>query len=395
MMSTVATAQPQLLSQINERSVLRVLQSTGPCSRADVTRQLGVTAPTVSKAVASLLRSGLLEEFDAPCNGRGRPARQLRLASETAQVLGFVIDAGLCRIVLASLDGTLMDDSEIQFSTPDTYPKLIDTAAHHIATLLRSGVQTLGLGISLPGLIDSNTQTGLLSPNVPMTNGHSPGQDLSFRLSLPSVLLQECHALCLAERQYGNARSLDDFAMLDATTGVGLGVLTAGRLLTGKNGLAGEIGHLPVKPNGGLCGCGRRGCLETLASDSALAKLVSDRVGREIDMGEIIQLVRAGELTIGRELAQVTKHLAFALATSINLFNPSTLFVCSRMFDLDDTLLDRVRGQTERLALKPSFESCRIERARGSKREGTIAGIIEYLTDSRVQLAMPASRGIQ
>ena len=76
-----STAQPQLLSQMNERSVLRLLQSTGPCSRADVTRQLGATAPTVSKAVASLLRSGLLEEFDAPSNGRGRPARQLRLAT--------------------------------------------------------------------------------------------------------------------------------------------------------------------------------------------------------------------------------------------------------------------------------------------------------------------------
>lgn len=394
-MSTVATAQPQLLSQINERSVLRVLQSSGPCSRADVTRQLGVTAPTVSKAVATLLRSGLLEEFDAPSNGRGRPARQLRLASETAQVLGLVIDAGHCRIVLASLDGTLVDDAEISFSTPETYLEMIETASGHIESLLRSGVQTLGLGVSLPGLIDSNAEIGLLSPNVPVTNGHSPSRDLSSRLGLPSVLLQECHALCLAERQYGSARSLDDFAMLDATTGVGLGVLTAGRLLTGKNGLAGEIGHLPVNPNGRLCGCGRRGCLETLASDSALARLVSDRLGREIDIEEIIRLVRAGELLVGRELGQVTKHLAFALATSINLFNPSTLFVCSRMFDLDDSLLDRLRELTEGLALKPSFESCRIERARGSKREGTIAGIIEHLTHSRVQLAMPVSHGIQ
>jgi predicted NBD/HSP70 family sugar kinase len=394
-MSTVATAQPQLLSQINERLVLRVLQSTGPCSRADVTRQLGVTAPTVSKAVASLLRSGLLEEFDAPSNGRGRPARQLRLASEKAQVIGVVIDAGICRIVLASLDGTLVDDSEIQFRTPDTYVELIDTAADQIATLLRSDVQTLGLGVSLPGLIDSNAQRGLLSPNVPMTDGHSPSEDLSFKLGLPSVLLQECHALCLAERQYGNARSLDDFAMLDASTGVGLGVLTAGRLLTGKSGLAGEIGHLPMEPNGHPCGCGRQGCLETLASDTALARLVSERLGQNISIEEIIPLVGSGELSVGRELGQVTKHLAFALATSINLFNPSTLFVCSRMFDLDNTLLDQLREQTERLALKPSFETCHIERARGSKREGTIAGIIEYLTDSRVQLARPVSHGIQ
>lgn len=391
----MSTAQPQLLSQMNERSVLRLLQSTGPCSRADVTRHLGVTAPTVSKAVASLLRSGFLEEFDAPSNGRGRPARQLRLASESAQVLGLVIDAGQCRVVAAGLDGTLDEHASTAFPTPDSYQALIESAAEAIESVFSPQIQTLGLGISLPGLIDSNTQTGLLSPNVPITNGHSPGHDLSERLRLPTILLQECHALCLAERQYGNARGLDDFAMLDASTGVGLGVLTGGRLLTGNSGLAGEVGHLPIEPAGRLCGCGRRGCLETLASDSALARLVSERVGRELTIEEITRLVEAGELSVESDLEQVAQHLSFALATSINLFNPSTLFVCSRMFDLDAALLDRLREKTELLALRPSFEACRIERARGSKREGTIAGIIEYLTDTRVRLAVPVSSGIQ
>jgi len=394
-MPPVATAQPQLLSQINERSVLRVLQFRGPCSRADVTRQLAVTAPTVSKAVASLLRSGLLEEFDVPRNGRGRPARQLRLASETAQVLGFVIDAGECRVVSGGLDGCLDRESEVRFPTPDHYEDLLAGVVVAIEQLQKPGVQTLGLGISLPGLVDSNSQTGLLSPNVPITDGHSPGRDLTERLGFPSILLQECHALCLAERQYHGARDLDDFAMLDATTGVGLGVLTEGRLLTGPGGLAGEIGHLPVAPDGYRCGCGRQGCLETLASDSALARLVSERCGQKLNIEEIVSRVRSGELMIDGELDKVAEHLAFALATSINLFNPSTLFVCSRMFDLQESLLNDLRQRTERMALKPSFDICRIERARGSKREGTIAGIIEYLTDSRVRGSVPAACGIQ
>lgn len=390
-----STAQPQLLSQMNERSVLRLLQSTGPCSRADVTRQLGATAPTVSKAVASLLRSGLLEEFDAPSNGRGRPARQLRLATESAQVIGLVIDAGECRFVSAGLDGSLDSDTGRAFPTPNSYEAFIEAAAFEVESLLTPEVQTLGLGISLPGLIDSSTQKGLLSPNVPVTNGHSPALDLSERLTLPSVLLQECHALCLAERHYGNARRLDDFAMLDATTGVGLGVLTGGRLLTGMSGLAGEIGHLPIEQDGHLCGCGRRGCLETLASDTALTRLVSEQLGRDISFDEMAQLVALGELNIDESLEEVARHLSFALATAINLFNPSTLFVCSRMLDLDPGLLDRLRERTEGLALRPSFDACRIERARGSKREGTIAGIIEYLTDARVQLDIPVSSGIQ
>lgn len=394
-MPPVATAQPQLISQINERSVLRILQSRGPCSRADVTRQLGVTAPTVSKAVASLLRQGFLEEFDLPKNGRGRPARQLRLASKSAQVFGLVVDAGVCRVVSAGLDGKLVENSEARFATPDSYDELIELAATQIEELTRSDVQSLGLGISLPGLIDSHTQTGLLSPNVPSTDGHAPGLDLGQRLGIPCVLVQECHALCLAERQYGDAQNLDEFVMLDATTGLGLGVMTGGRLITGGGGLAGEIGHLPVEPDGHLCGCGRLGCLETIASDTALARLVGNRLNRSITIEDVVRLAKDDQLSIDEELGQVTERLAFALATAINLFNPSTIFVCSRMFDLDAGLLDRLFEITEKMALKPSFEACRIERARGSKREGAIAGIIEYLTDSRVQVDVPVSHGIQ
>lgn len=179
-MSTLATVQPQLLSQINERAVLRLLQSSGPCSRAEMTRRMGATAPTVSKAVASLLSSGLLEEFDAAESSRGRPARRLRLATATAQVLGLVIDAGTCQIVPAGLDGQLHSTNEIRFQTPNSYEQLLTTVCEYVTALSdRDGVRTLGLGISMPGLIDSREQRGLLSPNLPITNGHSPGIDLA------------------------------------------------------------------------------------------------------------------------------------------------------------------------------------------------------------------------
>ena len=174
-MSANAPAQPHLLSRLNERSVMRVLQNHGPCSRADVTRRMKTSAPTVSKAVASLLRAGLLEEFDIKENGRGRPAKQLRLANETAQVLGLVIDAAECRIVMAGMDGVLRQDSEVSFETPKTYERFLRETTHHAQRLMqRLDVTTLGLGISIPGLLDYRTERGLLSPNVPMTNGHSP-----------------------------------------------------------------------------------------------------------------------------------------------------------------------------------------------------------------------------
>jgi predicted NBD/HSP70 family sugar kinase len=377
--------QPALLSKINERQVLRTIQARGPLSRAEVARHSGISAPTASKAVESLLRAGLLEEGEAPDAGRGRPARKLGLASRAAQVLGLVIDAEVCRVVSAGFDGKLHEGPPAEFATPGRYEELIDSfvdCAHQIVA--RTGMATLGMAVSVPGLIDYRHQRGVLSPNVPFTDGHSPSRDLTERLGIECVMVQESHALCLAERYYGEARGIDDFAMLDVSTGVGLGVMSGGRLLTGHSGLAGEIGHVTVEIDGRQCGCGNRGCLETVASDRALAAGISRRLGRRIGVEEAIRLAQDGDAVATAELDLTCRYLAIGLAAAINLFNPSTLFVHGRLFEADGNLFRRLIEETGKRALPPSFADCRIIQARGSKRQGAVAAVIEHLTNSVV-----------
>lgn len=382
-MTNPSVVQPALLSKINERQVLRAIQARGPMSRAEVARQSGISAPTASKAVESLLRAGLLEETEAPGLSRGRPAKRLRLASETAQVLGMVIDADMCRVAPAGLDGRLLEERSLQFPTPHTYSELLETIADHARRLMvRRGVSTLGIGISMPGLIDYRERRGVLSPNVPITNGHSPALDLEQLLNVPCVLVQESHALCLAERYYGDARGIDDFAMLDVASGVGLGVMSGGRLITGHSGLAGEIGHTTVDIHGLPCGCGNTGCLETVACDAALARAVSRKLGRKVLMDEAIELIRGGEICLQAELKLTCQYLAVGIAAVINLFNPSTLFVHGRLFDAAPGLFEQVTEEAGRRALSPSFADCRIVQARGSKRQGAVAAVIEHLTDA-------------
>lgn len=384
-MTTTSPVHPTLLSRISERQVLRTLQADGPLSRAEVARHSGLSAPTASKAIESLLRSGFLEEEEAPEAMRGRPAKRLRLARETAQVLGFVIDAGNCRVVSAGLDGTLDEERTLEFSTPETYEGLIDTAVRHLEQLIGGReAATLGLAVTVPGLVDYRQERSVLSPNVPITNHRSPSQDLARRLGIDCVMVQEEHALCLAERYYGEARGVDDFAMLDVSTGVGMGVMSGGRLLAGHSGLAGEIGHLTMDLDGRRCGCGNYGCLETVASDTALAWNISQRLGYQVNIDEVIQLAQAGDLDVSWEVARVGRYLAVALAGVINLFNPSAVFVHGKLFTLDEGLFPRVLEETRRRALGPSFDDCRIIRARGSKRQGAIAAMIEHLTNSLV-----------
>ncbi len=412
-MTQLSVVQPALLSKINERQVLRALQSHGPLSRAEVARHSGISAPTASKAVESLLRAGLLEEGDAPELARGRPGKKLRLASTTAQVLALVIDAEQCRLVSAGLDGVLHEGRAIRFPTPPTYAELIQQASDHAERLMAwEGVTALGMAISIPGLLDYRYQRSLLSPNLPITNAHSPSQDLAARLEIPCIMVQESHALCLAERHFGAAQSLDHFAVMDVSTGVGLGVMSGGRLLTGNNGLAGELGHITVQMDGRQCGCGNTGCLETVASDSAFAWRVSQHLGRRVSVADILEIVererpknrsdntsgsvydtidsistnslKSIDSIVGEALEETIRYLAIGVAAAINLFNPANLFIHGKLFEIDPTLFGRLVAYTGQRALSPAFADCCIVQARGSKRQGAIAAIIDHLTDSVV-----------
>jgi N-acetylglucosamine repressor len=182
---------------------------------------------------------------------------------------------------------------------------------------------------------------------------------------------------------YGAARSLDDFAMLDISEGLGLGVVHGGQLLEGHSGLAGELGHITVRLDGRLCGCGNHGCLETEATDTALATAVSERLGWRVTVEEIIALVQTGKLQADGEFERVLEYLAVGLAAVINLFNPQKLFIHGRFFDARPDLFGRLLELTRRRALPPSMADCQILRARGSKRLGAVAGIIRRITTGR------------
>ncbi|MFP6701469.1 MAG: ROK family protein, partial [Planctomycetaceae bacterium] len=151
--------------------------------------------------------------------------------------------------------------------------------------------------------------------------------------------------------------------------------------------LAGEIGHIPHDPNGRLCGCGNRGCLETVASDSALAWMISQRIGRDVAIEEVLSLTDANELSPEPELQRVLSHISFALTTVINLFNPSTLFIYGRLFELCEDSFDRLLAETGQYTLAPALADCQIVRTRRSKSQGAIAGVLEHLTDSLVPSA--------
>lgn len=372
--------QPSLLRQMTVRRVIELLHHRGPSSRADLTRLSGISAPTISKAVASLLDAGLLEEGPAPQGQLGRPGNVLKLASERAQVIGIALDADHCTIAPAGLDGTIRRDSMQELTTPGSYQRLLSVLADGARRLMRRRtVETLGVGISIPGLINRREGKAVFSPNLHLTDGHAPDADLSARLGVPCTMMQENQALCLGEKMLSEVS--DNFATLDASIGLGLGIVSEGRLLSGNSGLAGELGHITVQPAGRLCGCGNHGCLETVATDSALVHLVSQRLGRSVSMSEVLELFESGELHAEQELRSVCEYLAIAIAATINLFNPEAIFVYAQLFAARDGVFEEVCELTRRRALAPSLAECRILRATCSKIQGAVAVAVQQLRE--------------
>jgi predicted NBD/HSP70 family sugar kinase len=372
-----------LLRRINERRLFEALQQHGPASRAALTRLSGLTAPTVSKAVESLLSRGFVEETDPVDQAIGRPGKLVRLATASAVVLGVVIDVGNCSVAMTGLDGRVTENLTSRFATPTDYPALLDAIEAQVRASVGNSFDRLrGIGVSVPGLVNDRLGEIVFSPNLHLLDKRNPARDLADRLGCECLLLQESYALCLGERLHGAARGLDDFALLDVEAGLGLGVMSGGRLLAGHSGLAGEIGHITVAPDGLRCGCGNRGCLETLATDAALARMLSESVGRPLRLAEAEALLAARSADFQHEIRTVTEHLAIAIAAVINIFNPTALFVHGRLLIGNPERFERVLDRVKQRTLTAALADCAIHATRSSKRQGAVAGIIHQLTSA-------------
>lgn len=392
--SNVSPVQPQLLSRINEALVLRAIRQHGPSTRGDLSQHMGVTFPTVAKAVGSLVDARLLEEFDDVMTGPGRPAKRLRLSRENSQVVGVTVDVRSCEVAAAGFDGVVRDDTKQSFPTPRSYGELISALVERVKELRSDKTPILCIGISVVGLVDYRKQEIRLAANLPFLDGKKLGHDLNQLLDADCVLVHDAHALCLAEYVYGGASNLDSFAVLDMCTGIGMGVMSNHIFLTGHSGFAGEMGHIPIVPNGRKCHCGRRGCLETVASEWALIERISERLERPVDFDEVMALAQTGDKVVRSEINRLCKYLAVAIAHVVNLFNPQCIFVNGPLFEALPWLRDHLVTRARQLALEPAFADCVFLPTSGSHILGAVATAISSVTSSRIHELKDTLNGI-
>src|SRR5215213_9461247 len=333
----------------NRLRVIQALQILGVTSRADLARHTGLSRSTVSTIVAALQAEGIVVDRDPDGRfpgGGGRPPAPIALYPAAGLAIGVDFGKRHLAVALADLSHELL--AEEWREMPDDYDANtgIERAAELVELVLGAAGadrgRVLGVGMGLPGPVHRSGVVGS-SAILPGWAGTHPAELMSERLSMEVWLGNDANLGALAEATWGAGRDAYGLVYLKLATGIGAGVVLGGRLFEGAGGTAGEIGHTSLDETGDICRCGSRGCLETYASGTAIAALLTRSLKEPLSLDDVLARALEGDPGCRRALADAGRHIGAAVADLCNLINPERIVVGGSMAVAGDVLLDPLR----------------------------------------------------
>jgi predicted NBD/HSP70 family sugar kinase/biotin operon repressor len=357
---------PPSLRASNRLRVIQALQVLGITSRADLARHTGLSRSTVSTIVSGLQAEGMVVDRDE--NGRvsaggGRPPALIALDPTAGFAIGVDFGKRHLAVALADLSHELLAEEWREMRDDYDAEEGIDQAAELVEIVLgAAGVdagRVLGVGMGLPGPVH---RTGVVGSSaiLPGWAGTHAAERMGERLSMEVWLRNDANLGALAESIWGAGRDADGLVYLKLATGIGAGIVLRGRLFEGAGGTAGEIGHTSLDETGDICRCGSRGCLETYASGSAIAALLSRSLGEPMSFDDVMARAVEGDPGSRRALADAGRHIGAAVADLCNLINPERIVVGGSMAVAGDVLLDPLREAVGLRAIPSAAEDVRI-----------------------------------
>lgn len=349
------------LRSANLSRVLTLLHRRGPLSRAELTRLTGFNRSTVGALAAELAAMGLAYETDSPAGRVGRPSP---LVHPNPKVSAVVVhpDVDAVTVGLVGLGGRVhrrvRHDTAAAPSVADTVT-ITRAVLAGMSTELAAMDRIAGVGVAVPGLTRTSDGLVLLAPHLGWR--HEPlAAPLAEALDLPVAAGNDATLGSLAESLFGAAADAGNTVYLNGSaSGIGGGIMAAGRPLRGADGYAGELGHTLVRTEGTRCHCGRRGCLETEVS---LARLLAVLGLQRADQ-DVLDAAMAAPRTpaLQAEVDRQLDCLAVALTNFVNIFNPETvvlggflgtLFSCAPERLADAVAAEAIAGLGKRVTLR-------------------------------------------
>lgn len=326
-----SVASSETARQINRRILLNLIRARQPVSRADLARFSGLQRSTVSLITEQLIADQWVVEGPLGRLPRGRRPTFLRLNDER-RIICIDIRPTQTTIGIADINGRFQ--SQQMIPTARDPASAIQDLASRIRAMQEARRETPfeGVGISLPGRIHTVSQKLVHAPNLKW-----PAVDLKTPLEratgLPVELENAANACALAEMWFGRLGDVTDLVAVTVSEGIGAGIISHSQLIRGRNGMAGEFGHVPLDPDGPLCSCGNRGCWEVLASNRAALRYYFESAARESELSfpHLLTLAEHGDSLAAKAVEMMAVQLARGMRMIVAAFSPEMIVVVGEL----------------------------------------------------------------
>jgi predicted NBD/HSP70 family sugar kinase len=357
----------ETVRRANLSAIVRELHSRGPLSRSELVARTGLTRSAIRGLIGELVEGGLLTEARGTSQGApGRPSPLVQPNADRGVVLAIEITVDSLAVAAVGLGGEVfdllrVDRSRDRLSVDETVADLAAMAAT-VRERLTQRDMLIGIGVAIVGIVRRADGFVTMAPNlvwreVPLSDRLAEAIDTR----LPIAVANEADLGALAELRRGAALGADHVLFLSGEVGVGGGVIVDGQPLAGATGYGGEVGHVPVNPNGSRCRCGSIGCWETEVGEGALLRLAGHPpdAGRE-EVDAVLDEAGAGSPGALGALDTVGRWLGFGLAGLVNVFNPQVVVLGGLFGRIHPFVEDTLRTELDRLALPQSREVVRV-----------------------------------
>ena len=351
----------ETVRRANLSAIVRELHGSGPLSRSDLVARTGLTRSAIRGLIGELVTGGMAIEGPATLDGTpGRPSPLVRPDPDGAVVLALEIAVDSLAAATVGLGGRVFDNVRVEL--PRGRSSVADIAAElaELAATVRGSLSVdstiVGVGVAVVGVVRRSDGMVALAPNLGWRD-EPLGEHLrrALGMSVPIMFANESDLAALAEHRRGVARGVDDVVVIWGSVGVGGGLIVDGHALTGAAGYSGEVGHIPVNPDGLPCRCGSIGCWETEVGTSALLR----RAGQPPEGGHdavdaILRDAEAGEPTALAAFSETGRWLGIGLAGVINVLNPNLVLLGGRLASSYPFVRSTLEAELDRRVLRAS-----------------------------------------
>jgi N-acetylglucosamine repressor len=360
----------RVAGELNRTLVFDLLRSRQVVSRVGLARETGLSKATISQIIDEFIADGFVETIGPGESEKGRRPVMLRFAARSRAAVGVELGDTSCRATLTDLNG----DPHRFVSAPVRARSADDAIATAVSLVdelsgeLDPG-RLVGIGVGTPGLVDSHQGAIKMAPDLGWRDV-PVGPVLADRFRVPVAVVNRAKAAAVGEAWSGAGEDADNLIYVSVSTGISAGIVIDQRLYRGVSMSEGELGHVTVDPDGPLCACGNRGCLQTVAAGPAILARVRERLrlgpgasdgalGRApIDLLSLEDVAAATENAIVQSvLDEAAECLGIALANLVNTLNPGMVILGGSVMRALPVLVGRIERIVRQRAMSVSAAS--------------------------------------